>query len=207
MSSTRCRRIWQSRRRGQVSPPARIDWDGNPTCLRPSFADNRLEACGNRILILVLLLFFPASAQIIPAGWKVVRDSKNTCQIAVPREWILLEGGSGAAVFQGPTTAIAVVTSQPGQIFEPLSESLQKVLDIRKEKIFENSVKRLFYQDKTSKSSSDPNAYSASVPGKAGTCSCHVTFLPNVSADTVKKIALSLSPVPEPDPPAAQRSL
>ena len=81
------------------------------------------------------------------------------------------------------------------------------MLDIRKEKMFENSVERLFYQDKTSKSSSDPNAYSASVPGKAGTCSCHVTFLPSISADMAKKIALSLGPVPHADPPAAQRSL
>ena len=160
-----------------------------------------------RIPILVLLLFFPASAQTIPAGWKVVKDSKDTCQIAVPPEWVLLEDGSGAAVFRDPTTAIAVVTSQPGQIFKPLPESLQKVLDIRKEKMFENSVKRLFYQDKTSKSPADPNAYSASVPGKAGTCSCHVTFLPNVSADMVKKIALSLGPVPQADLPEAQRGL
>ena len=159
-----------------------------------------------RIPILVLLLFFPASAQTIPEGWKVVKDSKDMCQIAVPPEWVLLEDGSGAAVFQGSTTAIAVVTSQPGQIFKPLPESLQKVLDIRKEKMFENSVKRLFYQDKTSTRSSDPNAYSASVPGKAGTCSCHVTFLPSVSADMAKKIALSLGPVPQADPPAAQRS-
>src|SRR5262252_8793295 len=98
-----------------------------------------------RIPTLVLLLFFPASAQTIPAGWKMVKDSKNTCQIAVPPEWVLLEDGSGAAVFRDRTTAIAVVTSQPGQIFKPLPEWLQKVLDIRKEKIFENSAKRLFY--------------------------------------------------------------
>jgi len=135
----------------------------------------------------------------------VVKDSKDMCQIAVPPEWVLLEEGSGAAVFQGSTTAIAVVTSQPAQIFKPLPEALQKVLEIRKEKLFENSVKRLFYQDKTSTRSSDPNAYSASVPGKAGTCSCHVTFLPSISADMAKKIALSLGPVPQADPPAAQR--
>jgi len=158
-----------------------------------------------RIPILGFLLFFPASAQTIPAGWKVVKDSKDMCQIAVPPEWVLLEEGSGAAVFQGSTTAIAVVTSQPAQIFKPLPEALQKVLEIRKEKLFENSVKRLFYQDKTSTRSSDPNAYSASVPGKAGTCSCHVTFLPSISADMAKKIALSLGPVPQADPPAAQR--
>ena len=160
-----------------------------------------------RIPILVLLLFFPASAQTIPEGWKVVKDSKDMCQIAVPPEWVLLEDGSGAAVFQGSTTAIAVVTSQPAQIFKPLPESLQKVLDIRKEKMFENSVKRLFYQDKTSKSSSDPNAYSASATGKAGTCSCHVTFLPSVSADMANKIALSLGPVLQADSPAAQRGV
>jgi hypothetical protein len=97
-----------------------------------------------RIPILVLLLFFRASSQTIPAGWKVVKESKDTCQIAVPPDWVLLEDRSGAAVFQGSTTAIAVVTSQPGQIFKPLPESLQKVLEIRKEKMFENSGKRLF---------------------------------------------------------------
>jgi hypothetical protein len=159
-----------------------------------------------RIPILVLFLFFPVSAQTIPEGWKVVKDSKDLCQIAVPPQWVLLEDVSGAAVFQGSTTAIAVVTSQPAQIFKPLPESLRKVLDIRKEEMFENSVKRLFYQDKTSTRSSDPNAYSASVPGKAGTCSCHVTFLPSISADMAKKIALSLGPVPQADPTAAQRS-
>ena len=53
-----------------------------------------------RIPILVLLLFFPASAQTIPAGWKVVKDSKNTCQIAVPPEWVLLDFGTPLAGIQ-----------------------------------------------------------------------------------------------------------
>jgi hypothetical protein len=87
-----------------------------------------------RIPILVLFLFFPVSAQTLPEGWKVVKDSKDMCQIAVPPEWVLLAEGSGAAVFHGSTTAIAVVTSLPAQIFKPLPESLQKLLDIRKEK-------------------------------------------------------------------------
>jgi hypothetical protein len=43
----------------------------------------------------------------------------------------------------------------------------------------------------------DPNAYSASVPGKAGTCSCHVVVLPSVPEETAKKIALSLGPAQE----------
>jgi hypothetical protein len=155
-----------------------------------------------RILILVLLLFCPGSAQPIPSGWKVITDAKGTCQIAVPPEWALLTENSGAAILQDSTTAIAVVTSQPGQVFKPMTEAMQRVLGIRKESMFENTVKRLFYQDKTSKNSSDTNAYSASLPSKAGTCSCHISFLPSIPEETAKKIALSLGPVPEADRPA-----
>jgi len=100
-------------------------------------------------------------------------------------------------VLRDATTAIAVVTSQPGQAFKALPESLQKLMDIRKEKMFENTAKRIFYQDKTSRSLEDANAFSASVPGKTGTCSCHVSFVPSVSEEIAKKIALSLGPVPE----------
>ena len=95
------------------------------------------------------------------------------------------------------STAIAVVTSQPGQAFRPLTAALQKLLHIRKEAIFENTASRIFYQDQISENREGPNAYSVSVPGKAGTCSGHVTFLPSVSEDVARKIALSLGPVPE----------
>lgn len=146
----------------------------------------------------LFLLLLPVSpAQTLPAGWKVVTDSKSFCRIMVPPEWVPWADNSGAAVFRDATTAIAVVTSQPGQAFKPLPESLQKLLGIPKEKMFENTVKRLFYQEKTSRNSEDSNAYSASVPGRNGTCSCHVTFLPSVPEDIAKKIALSLGPAPE----------
>ncbi len=127
----------------------------------------------------------------------MVTDSKGACQIAVPPEWVPLGDAAGAAVLQDATTAIAVVTSQPGQAFKPLPESLQKLLGMRKEKLFENTARRILYQDKTSKNSEDTNAYSASVPGKAGTCSCRVVFLPSVGEETAKKIVLSLGPLPD----------
>lgn len=149
------------------------------------------------VLTLLLLLPPPTLAQTMPTGWKVVKDSKSACQIAVLPEWAPWADNTGAAVFQDTTTAIAVVTSQPGQTFKPLPESLQKLLGIRKEKMFENTAKRIFYQDKTSSHSEDPNAYSASVPGNGGTCSCRVVFLPSISQETAKKIVLSLGPVPE----------
>ena len=111
------------------------------------------------VLTLLLLLLPHLSAQTVPADWKVVRDSKSACQIAVPPEWAPWGDNTGAAVFQNTTTAIAVVTSQPGQAFKPLSDQMQKLLGIRKEAMFENTAKRVFYQDKTSARPEDSNAY------------------------------------------------
>ena len=146
---------------------------------------------------LVLLFFSASPAQTVPAGWKVVKDSRSLCQIAVPPEWVPFEDNTGAAVFRDTTTAIAVVTSQPGQAFKPLPESFLKLMDIPKARMFENTVKRIFYQGKTSRNAEDANAYSASVPGKSGTCSCHLAVLPSIAEEIAKKIALSLGPVSE----------
>lgn len=143
---------------------------------------------------LVLLCWLPAGSQTVPTGWKVIKDAKAACQIAIPPEWVPLGETNGAAVFHDSTTAIAVVTSQPGQEYRPLSPALLKVFAIPKDRMFENSAKRIFYQDKTSKGPDDTNAFSSSVPAKDGTCSCHVAVLPSIPADTAKQISLSLSP-------------
>ena len=148
-------------------------------------------------LIGVLLCAGPALAQSRPADWKVLKDSKNTCQIMTPAEWTPLGDNSGAVVLKDSSIAIAVVTSQPGQTFKPLPESLQRTLGIRKKDVFENTPKRVFYQDRTAAGPEEQNAYSVSVPGKSGTCSCRVTFVPSVGEEVARKIALSLGPAPD----------
>ena len=145
----------------------------------------------------VLSLLAGVSAEITPAEWKSVKDSKGLCQIAVPPDWEEIAESTGAAVFHDTSTAVAVVTSQPGQTFKPLTESLQRLLGIRKDALFENTPRRIFYQDKVSRRSGDPNVYDSSVPAKSGTCSCHVAALPHIPEETAKKIALSLQPAPE----------
>jgi hypothetical protein len=143
----------------------------------------------------LILLFLPSlRAQTVPAGWRTVTDSRKACQIAVPADWSPYGDNGGAAIFQDVSTAIATVTSQPGQDFAPLSESMQRLLEIPKDRMFENTPKRIFYQEQVSKSKEDPNTYSFSVPGKTGTCSGHVRSLPNVTEEVVRKIALSLGP-------------
>jgi hypothetical protein len=146
---------------------------------------------------LVLLGVSAGTGQTVPQGWKPVRDARGLCQISVPPEWAPLEGSSGAAVLRDSSTALAAVTSQPGQAFRPLTESLLRLLAIPKERMFENSAKRVFYQDKVSKHAEDPNGFCASVPAKGGTCSCRVSAVPTIPVATAKSIALSLVPVAE----------
>jgi len=145
---------------------------------------------------MVLLSCLAVSAQT-PSGWKTIKDGKSSCQIAVPPEWVPLGESSGAAIYKDSTTAIAVVTSQPGQEFKPLTAGFIRSMGLPKEKIFENSSKRIFYQDQTSRGPDDTSAFSVSVPARSGSCSCHVAFVPAVPEDVAKKVALSLAPVPE----------
>ena len=149
------------------------------------------------LFALLCLMLSAASDQTAPSAGKLVKDVKGSCQILVPETWTPSNENTGSAVLQDSSNTIAVVTSQPGQVFKPLTESLQKLMRIPKDKMFENSAKRIFYQDKVVRDLADTNAFSIMVPGKNGTCSARVVFLSNISEETAKKIALSLGPVPE----------
>jgi hypothetical protein len=142
---------------------------------------------------LVLLISRTVWGQTIPTGWKVIKDAKGVCQIAVPPDWSPFGEGNGAAMLRDSTNALAVVTSQAGQDFKPLPPSLVRSA-VAKDKLFENSTKRTFYQDKISRGPEDQNGFSASVPATNGTCSCHVIALPAISDEILKKVALSLGP-------------
>jgi hypothetical protein len=76
-------------------------------------------------------------------------------------------------------------------------ERLKSILNISKEKLFENTASRIFYEDKASAHPADPKWYTFSVPGKNGTCSGHLTFLPSLPDDLARQIVFSLGPVVE----------
>jgi len=148
-------------------------------------------------LLALLCLMLLASDHTAPSAGKLIKDVKGSCQILVPENWTPSNENTGSAVLQDSSNTIAVVTSQPGQVFKPLTESMQKLMGIPKNKMFENSTKRIFYQDRVARDLTDTNAFSTMMPGKNGTCSARVVFLSSVSEETAKKIALSLGPVPE----------
>ncbi len=146
--------------------------------------------------IIVATLFFLGAAwaagDSVPANWKLVKDSKALCQIAVPENWI---ASAGSAYYQEPTIAIAVVTSQSGQVFGPISESLLiSILKVPKENVFENSEKRVYYVDR---GSAESHSLNVMVAGRTGTCSAHIVYPSSVADETAKKIALSLTAAQE----------
>jgi hypothetical protein len=114
-------------------------------------------------IAVLILLNLPLAAQVAPSGWQIVKDSKNACQLAVPPDWSLYGESHSAAVLHDASTALVVVTSQPGQAFAPLSERLKSILNISKEKLFENTANRIFYEDKSSAHPADPKWYTFSV--------------------------------------------
>jgi hypothetical protein len=146
---------------------------------------------------LFALLLLEAAPESPPSGWKVLKDLSGDCQITVPDVWESSSDQAGWAVLRDAATAIAAVMSQPDQAFRPLPDSLVKLLGIPRERVFENSAKRVYYQDKVAGKSSSTNAFIVMVPGKVGTCSARVAFLPEVPEETARKIALSVSPVPQ----------
>jgi len=153
-----------------------------------------------RKIIVATLLFLGilrASGDSIPTNWKIIKDSKSVCQIAVPENWTAGADNTGSAYLQDPTVAIAVVTSQPTQAFKPISDSMLHLLNVTKESLFENSAKRVFYQDRPNASAPDSHSLNIMVPGRTGTCSARVVYPPTVPEDTARKIALTLAPVPE----------
>ena len=146
---------------------------------------------------LLVVLAPAAQAQTVPTGWKLIRDAKSSCQIAVPPDWAQYSERGGSAVLRDPSDGLAVVTSQPGQEFKPLTATMLKSLGVPKEKVFENSTTRLFFEDRTSENADDQSGFSASVPGNAGTCSCRVVFLPSIGTETARKIVMSLGAASE----------
>src|SRR5260370_2527873 len=93
-----------------------------------------------QVVVSLLFLFIqPTWAQTVPAGWKVVRDSKRACQIAVPPEWTPWADNSGAAVFLGSTTALSVGNRQLGQTFKTLRERPRNTVSISTGSMFDDN--------------------------------------------------------------------
>jgi hypothetical protein len=127
------------------------------------------------------------AAQSVPSGWKIVKDDKSTCQMAVPADWSVPSPTGGSANSPKLMEAMAVVVNDPFQL-KPMPEAIQKMEKVQM--MFENTAKRVFHSTAANKSTN----YKLSVPAKNGACTVQVTFQPSFSKDAAKQIALTAGP-------------
>jgi hypothetical protein len=138
----------------------------------------------------VLLAGSCLDAQDVPAGWKVVKDSRGHCQFAVPADWvsdkfsksfmISADGTSNAVASSAASGPFATVTATAKQLMVPKTT-------------LEDSDKRLWYVYETQVSMQKGRAeWYVAVPSDP-VCAMQISFKGAAMEDTVKKIALSLT--------------
>ena len=133
------------------------------------------------------------SAQGTPAGWKVIKDLEEACQVAVPAAWdnrmvqnIATEPGNKLS---------AVVSYSESDKYAPLSPAELTVLGTVK--VVENSAKRYFIQSKEFKDiQGGPGAtrtWRSAVPAKPGSCRLDVSLRQGADEATAEKVINSLA--------------
>ncbi len=81
-----------------------------------------------------------------PEGWKVVKDAKRKCQLAVPRDWVVV-GGSGLAHSRAKKARVGIHANNTSSWSE-LTEVAKGTL--RPTAIIEDAPTRLFFKHRAS---------------------------------------------------------
>jgi hypothetical protein len=139
----------------------------------------------------LLLAGFCLHAQDVPSGWKVVKDKKGTCQMAVPADWVTDKLLVSNATSPDNKSSAVVHGASPDQSFAEATDMVKQV--IKPAKILEDSGKRLRYVYEGNGSAAGATNWYAAVPGKP-VCTMQVTFRAPVLEETAKKIIMSEGP-------------
>ena len=118
-----------------------------------------------------------ATAQV-PAGWKVIKEDKGKCQMAVPAEWkqgdIL---GKKIASADSPDKSVdAVVNLMDDVDWNMFNSLVYQIYSKEKDRPkIESGPKRLWFEI-VSMAPAGKTAWYVAVPGKAGACNAQVNF-------------------------------
>jgi len=131
-----------------------------------------------------------------PAGWKVIRDDKGKCQMAVPADWQQSEilGKKIAAAAAGDNTVDSVVSLMEGVDWAMFKSVVFSIYAKEKDRPkIEDGAKRMWFEIVTMKPEGKTGWYVA-VPGAAGTCNAQVNFKAGdkKAEETARKIVDSI---------------
>jgi hypothetical protein len=138
-----------------------------------------------------MLLVAVSSAQTVPAGWKVIKDKKQLCQIAVPSDWI--QDKIMTSMVNAPDNKANIVMSP-----KPADATFKDISDMAKSmfkpaKSFDSSANRIWFEEAATPGHKGSAWYA--VINTSPVCEVQVEFQnPAFEADA-KKIVESLSKV------------
>jgi hypothetical protein len=141
--------------------------------------------------LLVCFGVLAAATQTTPAGWKIIKDQRGACQVAVPPDWIPSARNPGVASARDVLDGMVVVTSDSARL-KPIPESMRTIMKI--EKLYENTGQRVVYMTRIAKDPKDSSSLNVAVPSKNGSCMTQVTYRSAISDDLAKKIAFTVGP-------------
>ena len=138
----------------------------------------------------LLLAAIGLHAQAVPAGWKTVKDTKGTCQIAVPGDWVSDKlSASFAKSADGKANAVAHGL-RAGQSFADAMAIARQAM--KPSKMIEDSSNRLWYAYEGGASAGGGTSWYVAVPGSP-VCAAQVNFKDAATEEIGRKIALSLT--------------
>src|SRR5581483_3187597 len=116
---------------------------------------------------------FCIHAQDVPSGWKVLKDKKGTCQMAVPADWTTSSLIPSSATSPDSKSSAVVHGADPSTSFAEAKATVKTMM--KPTKILEDSDKRLWYVYEGTGSGAGVTNWYAAVPGKP-VCTMQVNF-------------------------------
>ncbi len=142
---------------------------------------------GLAVLAVLFVTAVPARAAEVPTGWKIVRDARRHCQLAVPADWTVA-GVVGTAPGGAASARLGVVESIA---WAESKARAKQVLAPRK--VIEDRPQRLWFA--FAAGAAGPPGWYASVPGKGYPCTAEIHAQdPDDLERTARRIVDSLGP-------------
>jgi len=140
--------------------------------------------------VAAILLAGAASAQTVPAGWKVVTDRQKLCQVAVPADWTPDSLVKSFVVSPDKKSTVVVHGLAAGTDYKTMTDTSKKLMP--PVKIFAETATKLWYEEPPTPGKNRTSWYFAI--GGAQVCNAEVQFEGAGMEDTAKKIVASLGP-------------
>jgi len=128
-----------------------------------------------------------------PAGWKVLGDKTQNCQISVPSDWVVSSFSPSAAESPDNKSGVRMAVTNLGHTlreFKANAEQVQAPI-----KIFEDSKRRLWfsYKELGAPEGDRTTYYFVGIPVHGNVCAAQVSFENRRLEPVAKQVAESLA--------------